>query len=191
MTTLEITNAINTLDLDFRMIDNHTQYSFHSSLNRDINKAIPTLTPAQAKEVYDAMQDWRKQYEHGQMLLAIIATEPTEPAPTQAAKSEKKVSLFNNAWSMFKDGLFTSFAAALKAAWSRLKVVSGMKSGVVSFEYVKSDGTIRLAKGTLTGFDYTAKTTESKPKPEVIKYFDIEAQSFRSFRIDRFLGLVA
>ncbi|MBK9581711.1 MAG: DUF2693 domain-containing protein [Saprospiraceae bacterium] len=30
-----------------------------------------------------------------------------------------------------------------------------------------------------------------KPKPEVIKYFDIEAQSFRSFRIDRFIGLVA
>ena len=163
MTTTQIINAINTFDPDFNMIDNSQERSFHRSLNVEINNAISTLTPAQAKEVYAELKEWQKQCSHGQMLLELCVKSTT------TTKDEKKVSLFNNAWSMFKAGLFTSFAQALKAAWSRVKVVTRMKTGVVAFEYIKSDGTIRLAKGTLTGLDYTAKTTESKPKSNTNK----------------------
>jgi WYL_2, Sm-like SH3 beta-barrel fold len=193
MTTLEITNAINTFNPFYGQIDDNTEYFFFAAIDRAIDEALLTVTPEQAREIYSNILENRKPFSHAKKLLAMIPA--NEPTPAQvapvAAKNNTKVSLFNNAWAMFKDGLFTTFAQALKAAWARVKVVAGMKTGVVSFEYVKSDGTVRLAKGTLTGFDYTAKTTESKPKPEIIKYFDVEAQSFRSFRLDRFIGLVA
>ena len=189
MTTLEIINAINNLDYNYHMIDNGTEYHYFAKIDRAIDKALTTVTPEQAVEIYNAIKENRKSTCHGKALFAMMPT--PEPTPTPTIKNEKKVSLFNNAWSMFKAGLFPSFAKALKAAWDRIKVVTGMKTGVVAFEYLKNDGTIRIAKGTLTGFDYTAKTTETKPKPELIKYYDIEAQSFRSFRLDRFIGLVA
>jgi WYL_2, Sm-like SH3 beta-barrel fold len=186
MTTLEIINSINELDYNYGNIDNGTEYHYFAKIDR----ALTTVTHEQAVEIYNAIKENRKSTYHGKALFAMMPT--PEPTPTiTTTKSAKKVSLFNNAWSMFRDGLFVTFGEALKAAWSRLKVVTGMKTGVVTFEYIKSDGTVRFAKGTLTGFDYTPKTTESKPKPEIIKYFDIEAQSFRSFRLDRFIGLVA
>jgi len=175
------------------MIDDWNECSYNKSMEYKLETILPTLTPDQALEVYNGLRDLHKGQKFGQMLLAMLPA--PEPTPAQVApvavKSAMKVSLFNNAWSMFKAGLFTSFAKALKAAWSRIKVITGLKSGVVTFQYIKSDGSIRIATGTLSDINYVAKTTESKPKPEIIKYFDIEAQSFRSFRLDRFIGLVA
>ena len=193
MTTLEITNAINELDYNYHMIDDYSEYSHFAGIDQMIDNALKNVTPEQANEIYNGIKENRKSLYHGKKLLGMIPA--PEPTPAQVApvavKSAMKVSLFNNAWSMFKDGLFTSFAKALKAAWSRIKVITGLKSGVVTFQYIKSDGSIRIATGTLSDINYVAKTTESKPKPEIIKYFDIEAQSFRSFRLDRFIGLVA
>lgn len=193
MTTLEITNAINTFNPFYGQIDDNNEYSFFAAIDKSIDEALKTVTPEQAQEIYSNILENRKPFSHAKKLLAMIPA-PT-PTPAQvapvAAKSAMKVSLFNNAWSMFKAGLFTSFAEALKAAWSRIKVISGMKTGTVTFRYIKSDGSIRIATGTLSDINYVAKATESKPKPEVVKYFDIEAQSFRSFRLDRFIGMVA
>lgn len=192
MTTLEITNAINELDYHYGNIDDHAEYSYFASLDKTIDEALKTVTPEQANEIYNGIKENRKSFYHGKKLFAMIP-EPT-PTPAQVettAKDHTKVSLFTNAWSMFKAGLFTSFAESLKAAWSRIKVITGMKTGTVTFRYIKSDGTVRVATGTLSDINYVAKSTESKPKPEVVKYFDIEAQSFRSFRLDRFIGLVA
>ncbi len=188
MTTSELTNTINKMNYSFDFIDDRKEYSFYKNLNYCINKAIPTLTPEQAREVYNSLTEFHQGQEFGQMLLAMLP----QPEPTPlTAKQTFRSKIFIQAWEMFKCSLFTSFASALKAAWVRFKVVAEMKSGVVTFQYIKTDGSVRTASGTLTGFDYIPKTTESKPKSEIIKYFDLEAQSFRSFRIDRFLGLVA
>lgn len=190
MTTSELTNSINKMNYSFDFIDDRKEYAFYKNLNYFINKAIQTLTPEQAIEVYNGLTEFHKGQEFGQMLFAMLP-QPDPTPSTATAKQSFRAKIFIQAWEMFKGGLFTSFASALKAAWARLKVVTVMKIGVCSFKYIKSDGTIRTASGTLTGFDYTPKTTESKPKNEIIKYFDIEAQGFRSFRIDRFMGLVA
>lgn len=101
-----------------------------------------------------------------------------------------KSNLFKTACSLFRDQIFSTFAQCLKAAWLKIKVVASMKKGNVSFKFIKSDGTERVAQGALTGFDYTPKTTESKPKAELVKYFDLEVLSFRSFRIDRFVSII-
>jgi len=191
MTTLQITNGINYFTYDYAMIDDWNECSYNQSMEYKLEAIIPTLTPDQALEVYNGLRDFHKGQKFGQMLFAMLPAPAPEAAAPVAVKSAMKISIFTTAWSMFKAGLFTSFAESLKAAWSRTKVITGMKTGTVKFRYIKSDGSIRIATGTLSDINYVAKTTESKPKPEVVKYFDIEAQSFRSFRIDRFIGLVA
>jgi hypothetical protein len=192
MTTIEIINAINSFDYDYKMSDSHDTWRRYSSIDCQISNAIKQVTPEQAVEIYNSISsDWRKDENHGKMLAAMLpAPQPTEPQQTKVSKSIDRKSIFTTAWELFKGGLFASFGQALKAAWSKVKVLTGLKSGTVVFQYLKDDGSIRTAKGTLSGLDYQSKG-ESKPNNKIVKYFDIEANGFRSFRIDRFLGQVA
>ena len=69
-----------------------------------------------------------------------------------------------------------------------------MKNGVVAFDFLKKDGTIRRAHGTLDSSMLppmdTTKTSTRKPNPNVFVYYDIDKESFRSFIKDNFIGLV-
>ena len=66
---------------------------------------------------------------------------------------------------------------------------------VVEFAFKKADGTTRHAFGTLMpdaieSFIGPATGTTKAPNPDVVVYFDVDAQAFRSFRKDRFLGIL-
>jgi hypothetical protein len=100
-----------------------------------------------------------------------------------------KKELFNMAWQFLKDGIFTAFADALKAAWAKIKLVAKLKKGVAYFTFKKVDGTERKAIGTLNGqnYQYDNKGSDRKPNPANVVYWDIEARGFRSFRIENFL----
>lgn len=69
-----------------------------------------------------------------------------------------------------------------------------MKNGVVAFDFLKKDGTIRRAHGTLDSSILppmdTTKTSTRKVNPNVFVYYDIDKESFRSFIKDNFIGLV-
>lgn len=60
--------------------------------------------------------------------------------------------------------------------------------------YIKNDGSVRIAQGTLNeGFisqlwEPTGRGYEEGE--DIIRYFDLDAQNWRSFRVDRFVGLV-
>ena len=75
-------------------------------------------------------------------------------------------------------------------------LVAEMKERVVSFAFQKADGTTKHASGTLMSdaiesFVGPATGTSNKtPNPDVVVYFDVDAQAFRSFRKDRFLGIL-
>lgn len=79
-------------------------------------------------------------------------------------------------------------------------LVGEMKVRVVDFAFEKVDGTVRHASGTLMSdaiesfIGSSEKTnhnmTKKEPNPDVVVYFDVEAEAFRSFRKDRFLGIV-
>ena len=65
--------------------------------------------------------------------------------------------------------------------------------GIVEFEFVKKDGSIRQAKGTLVAEHLPAPKADSdaparKTNENVLVYFDMEKQSFRSFVKSSFLG---
>ena len=66
---------------------------------------------------------------------------------------------------------------------------------VVEFAFKKADGTTRHALGTLMpdaieSFLGPATGTTRIPNPDVVVYFDVDAQAFRSFRKDRFIGII-
>ena len=68
-----------------------------------------------------------------------------------------------------------------------------LRNGIVDFEFVKKDGTVRQAKGTLVAEHLPAPKADSdaparKTNENVLVYFDMEKQSFRSFVKSSFVG---
>ena len=64
---------------------------------------------------------------------------------------------------------------------------------ITEFMFKKKDGSTRLAKGTLVDVitdHYVKGTSTAKPRHDVIKYFDLEKNTFRSFKAENFLKIV-
>ena len=90
-------------------------------------------------------------------------------------------------------------SAALKYAWWFESFRTKLATGVYRFSYLKKDGSIREARGTL---DMSRIPEEHRPKslssaPDVrpenydtFPYYDINAGGWRSFRLDLFVGFV-
>lgn len=100
----------------------------------------------------------------------------------------KKYDLSNimrRAWELFRT-TGKSFSVCLVKAWALYRLTKRMRTGVVSFCYEKADGATRKAKGTLQGVAPLIKGT-GKETPKTVRYFDVEADGFRSFRIENFI----
>ena len=70
---------------------------------------------------------------------------------------------------------------------------NALKNGVVYFEYVKKDGTIREAKGTTneslipeSDIPKGESTRKYTPNDNVTKYYDLEKNGWRSFNSNSF-----
>ena len=101
-----------------------------------------------------------------------------------------KSKIFTTAWELFKNGVFGTFAAALKAAWNKAKLQAQLKKGVSYFSFMKKDGTVRNAIGTTAqnNFEYESKGSERKENAAVVKFWDVEKRAFRSLTIDSFIA---
>ena len=89
---------------------------------------------------------------------------------------------------------------ALKYAWWFESFRDQLRTGVYRFSYFKIDGDIREARGTL---DLSRIPAEHQPKPlsgapdvrpenyETFVYYDLDAEGWRSFRLDNFIGFVS
>ena len=82
-----------------------------------------------------------------------------------------------------------------KPTMDREEIIQRLKQGVCKFTYIKSDGSERVAYGTLSPavIDDLAPTSKTKraykgSSPTAQPYFDIVALSWRSFKIDSFVG---
>ena len=76
-----------------------------------------------------------------------------------------------------------SMAEAMKCAWCNHKVRTAMMSRIVKFYFLKVDGSIREAYGTLKS-DIVPPTSESNRKKNVIVqvYYDTEKAAWRCFK---------
>jgi hypothetical protein len=68
-----------------------------------------------------------------------------------------------------------------------------LHEGIVDFEFIKKDGSVRQAKGTLVADYLPAPSADSdgstrKKNENVMVYFDMEKKSFRSFVKESFVG---
>lgn len=100
-----------------------------------------------------------------------------------------KSEIFTSAWAIKRQNPTATFAWCLRKAWAAHKLRQRMQKGAEKFEYIKGDGSVRFAVGTLDAnqISYEAKGGR-KSSPSTIVYFDLEVGEFRSFRIDRLVA---
>ena len=95
---------------------------------------------------------------------------------------------------------------AFKCAHAIYRLTNELAKGLLEFSYMKDDGTLRHARGTLCDgvsdrFDEWKrkqaekpkdKKAESKNKPrEIITYWDLDKEGFRTFRADRLIEVIS
>ena len=69
-----------------------------------------------------------------------------------------------------------------------------MKNRIVEFFFLKKDGSVRQAFGTLQDeviLPLISDGSNREPNPEVVTYFDTVKKQFRSFRKENFKSFVA
>lgn len=92
------------------------------------------------------------------------------------------------AWAIRKQSALP-WGECQRKAWAAVRLRSALQAGPVTFTYTKEDGSTRPALGTLNPsfYQYENKGTGKQASPAVIRYFDLEAGGFRSFRAERLL----
>ena len=89
------------------------------------------------------------------------------------------------AWELYRT-TGKAFAVCLSRSWVIFRLIQRMRSSVVQFSYEKIDGTLRKAKGTLKDVTALVKGT-GKETPKTVRYFDVDVQAFRSFKIENLI----
>lgn len=98
--------------------------------------------------------------------------------------------VFKTAWKLFKGQVFTSFGEALRAAWAKVKLTARLRAGIAHFSFVKvSTGEVRKAIGTLASahYQYESKGGTASDKADLVRYWDMEKNGFRSFKIQNLI----
>ena len=90
-----------------------------------------------------------------------------------------------------------SQSQALKYAWWFEQFRAKLATGIYRFSYMKKDGSIREAIGTLCDafiptekIPVTGNPSPVTPNYETFNYFDLVKNEWRSFRLDNFVGFV-
>jgi hypothetical protein len=84
---------------------------------------------------------------------------------------------------------FSTWSEALKAAWSKIKnfilakkgLQAKLRAGKVSFSFIKKNGELRNAIGTLQT-DYKSKSSSKKSPWYVVKFIDTEITGAYNWR---------
>jgi len=90
----------------------------------------------------------------------------------------------NDAWRMFRV-TGEAFAECLKKAWTLLKLKIQMTIRKVQFFFMKIDGSVRQAFGTMQDeiiADKTKGGDTRKKNEHLFTYWDCEKEEFRSFK---------
>lgn len=99
-------------------------------------------------------------------------------------------SLMSQAWYIASNFGF-SMTDAMRQAWKIAKCKHLMREGIVHFQFVKADGSVRDAIGTLQqSMLPPTKGTGRKPCPHLVTYYDTEKCEYRCFDVRKFIGIV-
>lgn len=93
-----------------------------------------------------------------------------------------KSQVFSLAWQFIKKNGY-SLSEALKCAWANIKLRKQMAEKIVKFRFLKVDGTIREAYGTLmANMLPQSKGTGRKQNDAIQTYYDTEKGEYRCFK---------
>lgn len=81
-----------------------------------------------------------------------------------------------------------TFDVCLARAWALHRLTARMRQGTVAFAYERRDGSLRKAVGTLKDVQGLVKGT-GRPDYKTVRYFDVEANGFRSFRVENLITI--
>ena len=94
--------------------------------------------------------------------------------------------IMRRAWTLFRS-TGKAFAVCLSRAWALYRLTKRLTVVVVRFAYEKADGSLRKACGTLHDVASTVKGTGRPDDGQTVKYYDIEAHGWRSFKVENFV----
>lgn len=98
-------------------------------------------------------------------------------------KGQELSKIMRRAWQIAR-ATGKAFAVALSKSWALYRLTKQMRAGVVRFAYEKTDGTLRKAAGTLKDAATMVKGTKHFDDGCTVRYFDIEASGWRSFKVE-------
>ena len=96
--------------------------------------------------------------------------------------------IMRRAWHLFRS-MGKAFAVCLSKAWQLYRLTKRMRAGVVRFAYEKADGTLRKAAGTLHEVSATIKGTGRPDGGQAVRYYDVEADGWRSFKVENLIAI--
>ena len=94
----------------------------------------------------------------------------------EAMKRNDLQTIMCRAWRLFRS-TGKAFAVCLSRAWALYRLTKRMRAGVVRFAYEKAD----VAS--------TVKRTERPDDGQTVKYYDIEAHGWRSFKVENLIAV--
>lgn len=181
---VKIARNINAFDVNYNYIDNGTEYKFWSELYNTIQNKINALKS-------DEIEALKKLTNSNITIFKIVdmktEVQNVEVAATETKKQNVKSKVFSTAWEMVK-ATNKKFAVCLSMAWNLYRLRKRMFSEVVKFAFEKTDGTLRKAKGTLQNVSSLIKGT-GKENLSTFSYFDVDANAFRSFRVENLVAI--
>lgn len=93
------------------------------------------------------------------------------------------------AWTFVKRNGF-SMSEAMKCAWANMKLKAAMKQRIVKFYFMKVDGSVREAYGTLKENLIPATNGDNRKKNDTVQvYFDTERQEYRCYKKANLLNI--
>ena len=171
----QIARNINAMDMNYEYSDDMRKWRFWNNLKSKLKKILSELSDDDKGFIHTLCESDKAQY------FGLVA--PVEIEETPNSKESFRTKVFKRAYEiMQRTG--KSFAFCLSKAWALHRLTQQLRTNdEVTFSYEKKDGSLRHAIGTLQNVDNLIKGTGASPI-NTIKYFDLQASAFRSFRIE-------
>jgi len=126
--------------------------------------------------------------------VIYVETGSDEDAPSFNSYEAAEAYIIENNLTVERDEVCNDFIIiyAKKAEIDALQHFENeLKNGIVTFNYRKTDGTIREACGTLKPeLLPELKIKDRQFNTDLFVYFDVEKQQFRTFKRDNFIGII-
>ncbi|MFP3593965.1 SH3 beta-barrel fold-containing protein [Chryseobacterium sp. SIMBA_038] len=181
-----IARNINAFDTAYQYGDDMRNVRFFSNLYKKLNKILSTLSNEDKMVIAELCEADQAKYFGLKKEEKTVQVEQTKINNMKTSTSFRKTVMLRAYHIMATTG--KEWSVCLKKAWLLFRLNKEMHNGEITFFFEKKDGSLRKAVGTLKmdKIDYEFKT-DNQPIVTTFTYFDVEANFFRSFKIENFM----